>query len=571
MQRDKENRSHDLEAARKQLETESAKRTQLEKTASTQKSEIAKLKERNLKFEKDLNKTITELKEREWEVKQLLSKQDKTIVEHVHVLEEAKRVTDRQLADAQKELQKNAVYIRSLLQAKSKMSGEAEDLALKTESELRSKENEIKAQGKKLAAALTQSEKERRSKEESELQTTRVQRELQQVRQQADDLAEQLVAVKRSKDALEGELDRLVDDVDNGDSLANLQRQYESRIAQLETQLDESEMSRVTSTRIRDQIERQHAEIRQLVMSSSPADRDFHSRLLREFQHAEDVLQKELSVRPRNPRLSGANELRPMSANSTPRKSTNNFRPSGQVDSPRSSDKQVAALKQQVQLLEIQMVASDRVRRHLEASVRELTAELDNSDGSKQFLERYKARLVQENARLSELLKEEAEARRTTEASQVDGVQAMWSKFQKTILEERESYSRLEESRKALVSLRCSADCDTILTLLLQLIQQRTAQGEIDSQRSQLRDLTHSKKQLEKEASKLKEQLETVTADALSMFAIFALIRWSCVLTESIDTKRQLQKRLQDDEVLTSTSTAAQSGVCIVGTVVRVS
>jgi myosin protein heavy chain len=454
IQRDKEIRSRDLETTRKQLETESAKRTQLEKTASTQKSEIAKLKERNSKFEKDLNKTITELKEREWEVKQLLSKQDKTIVEHVHVLEEAKRVTDRQLADAQKELQKNAVYIRSLLQAKSKMSGEAEDLALKYESELRFKENEIKAQEKKLVAALAQSEKERRSKEESELQTTRVHRELQQVKQQADDLAEQLVAVKRSKDALEGELDRLVDDVDNGDSLANLQRQYESRIAQLETQLDESEMSRVTSTRIRDQIERQHAEIRQLVMSSSPADRDFHSRLLREFQHAEDVLQKELSVRPRNPRLSGANELRPMSANSTPRKSTNNFRPTGQVDSPRSSDKQVAALKQQVQLLEIQMVASERVRRHLEASVRELTAELDNSDGSKQFLERYKARLVQENARLSELLKEEAEARRTTEASQVDGVQAMWSKFQKTISEERESYSRLEESRKALVSLR---------------------------------------------------------------------------------------------------------------------
>ena len=332
------------------------------------------------------------------------------------------------------------------------MSGEAEDLTLKYDSELRSKDHDLKTQEKKLVVALAQSEKERRSKEESELQTTRVQRELQQVKQHAEDLAEQLVAVKRSKDALEGELDRLVDDVDNGDSLANLQRQYESRIAQLETQLDESEMARATSSRIRDQIERQHAEIRQLVMASSPADRDFHSRLLREFQHAEEALQKELSVRPRNPRLSGANELRPMSANSTPRKSMNNSRPV-QVDSPKVSDKQVAALKQQVQLLEIQMAASERVRQHLEASVRELTAELDKSDGSKQFLERYKARLVKENLRLSELLKEEAEARRTTEASQVDGVQAMWSKFQNTIAEERESYGRLEESRKALVSL----------------------------------------------------------------------------------------------------------------------
>jgi len=63
-----------------------------------------------------------------------------------------------------------------------------------------------------------------------------------------------------------------------------------------------------------------------------------------------------------------------------------------------------------------------------------------------------------------------------------------------------------------------------ILTLPPQLVQQRTAQGEIDSQRSQLRDLAHSKKQLEKETSKLKEQLETVTSDALSTFAISLLI-----------------------------------------------
>jgi myosin protein heavy chain len=92
----------------------------------------------------------------------------------------------------------------------------------------------------------------------------------------------------------------------------------------------------------------------------------------------------------------------------------------------------------------------------------------------------------------------------------------------------------------------------------------------MDSQRTQIRDLTHSKKQLEKEASKLKERLETVTADAMGMFLIFTLICWSRVLTESIDAKRQLQKRVQDDEVLASTSAAAQSGVCILGTVVGI-
>jgi len=68
----------------------------------------------------------------------------------------------------------------------------------------------------------------------------------------------------------------------------------------------------------------------------------------------------------------------------------------------------------------------------------------------------------------------------------------------------------------------------------------------------------------------VKELLETVTADAMGMFLIFTFIRWSRVLTESIDAKRQLQERIQDDEVLTSTSTAAQAGACILGTVVGI-
>ncbi len=450
-ERDQETRLAELETARKQLEAETAKRTQLERTVSTQKAELAKFKDRNTNLEKDLNKTLTELKAREWDVKQLLSKQDKTIVEHVHVLEEAKRVTDKQLQQAQAELERNNVYILSLKQSKSKASGEFEDLSMKFDKELRAKDQELKAQEKRTAEALALFEKERRGKEEAELQVHRVLRELQQTGQQAEELAEQLAATTRSKAALENELDRLADDIEGGDSVAKLQREYETRIALLESQLDEAEMGKTTAAKIRDQIERQHAEIRQLVLASSPADPDFHSRLLREFQRAEESLQKELSVRPRNPRLSGANELRPLSNHSTPSRKALSATKSA-IRTDEGTDRQVAVLKQQLQLLELQMAASESVRRHLEASIRTLTAELDKSDGSKQSLERYRAHLVQENTRLSELLKEEAEARQTAEAAQIDGVQAMWAKFQHAIGEERENYHRLEESRKALVS-----------------------------------------------------------------------------------------------------------------------
>jgi phage-related minor tail protein len=119
----------------------------------------------------------SDLKSREWEVKQLESKQDKTIVEHVHVPEEAKRVTDRQLADAQKELQKSTAYIRSLEKSKTRLTGEAEDLARQTERErveLRAKEKAAKAQEERAAKAIADIMKERRAKETAELASPRL-------------------------------------------------------------------------------------------------------------------------------------------------------------------------------------------------------------------------------------------------------------------------------------------------------------------------------------------------------------------------------------------------------------
>ncbi len=134
-------------------------------------------------------------------MKQLLSKQGKTIVEHVHVLEEAKRVTDKQLQQAQAELERNNVYILYLKQSKSKASGEFEDLHMKFDKELGAKDQELEAQEKRMAEALALFNKERREKEEAELQAHRVLMELQQTGQQAEEFAEQLAAATRSKAA----------------------------------------------------------------------------------------------------------------------------------------------------------------------------------------------------------------------------------------------------------------------------------------------------------------------------------------------------------------------------------
>jgi myosin protein heavy chain len=462
-QREKEQNERQLKTTREELQVQSSKRAELEKLCSTQKAELAKLKDRHVKLDRELNKALTDLKNREWEIKQLESKQDKTIVEHVHVLEEAKRVTDRQLAEAQLELQKNQTYIRTLEKTKGRLMMEAEDLARATEKErleIRSQEKNIKLQEERAARALADVETEREARDTAALEAQRLRSELDNSRNQASEMAEQLAFVQRTKDNLESELERLADESVASDSLSKVQRQYESRITQLEEQLEEAGMAKATAAKIRENIERQHAEIRRLIMQNTPRDGEFQHRLLQELKTVDSMLEKEMLRK--TPRRSGAHEMHNLNNLTTPtkKKSPPSAPTTPTVDreaqqARANSERQVAALKQHVQVLELQMAASDRVRHHLEISLKELSAELENSDGSKQFLQQYRARLTQENARLAELLKDEADARRTAEAAQVEGIQAMWAKFQKTIASERDSYARLEESRKALVRNGC--------------------------------------------------------------------------------------------------------------------
>ncbi|KAH7091794.1 hypothetical protein BKA62DRAFT_84948 [Auriculariales sp. MPI-PUGE-AT-0066] len=189
------------------------------------------------------------------------------------------------------------------------------------------------------------------------------------------------------------------------------------------------------------------------------------------------------------------------------------------------SDRQVSQLRQQVQVLELQMLASDRVRQHLEASLREMNADLDNFDGSAQSVHAYRAKLSRENSRLAELLQEEAQARRAAEAEQMDGVKAMWSKFQSTMNQERDSYSKLEESRKAL------------------LAQQRTTQTELEDQRRQVQELLQSRKRLQAQLAEMTDRVE------LEVMA----------KNDEGIARRRLQGQLQDLEAASSASNTVNS------------
>ena len=65
----------------------------------------------------------------------------------------------------------------------------------------------------------------------------------------------------------------------------------------MQNELEQSETSQMTANRIKDIVERQHAEIRKLVLSSGPQDDNFRTRLLQELQQTESGLFKELGNR----------------------------------------------------------------------------------------------------------------------------------------------------------------------------------------------------------------------------------------------------------------------------------
>jgi myosin heavy chain 9/10/11/14 len=471
IEREKATWTRQLESLKAQLESETARRTNVEKNATGRFAEATRLREKMAKMEKDMVNLQKDIGDRDWQIKQLKANQNKTIVEHVHVLQEAKRVTDGQLEEALRELAAEQARTKALEKTKVRLMGEAEDMTRQHEQELialRSNEKNARSLEQKATKAVADMEREKGLREVTESQSRRFQAELIEAQTQLSDLERQLQSTQRAKESLESEISSLAADGDTTRALKKLRRDYEAKISQLEIQVEEADTARTTMEKIRQKIEQQHAEIRRLITTSGARD-SFRERLLKELQTLDDSLIAEFAKKPS--RSSKRNSVQSLANLTHAKRSSISIETNGlgrsRKDSqppdspytphiPQPADRNTTQLKQQVQALELRIVASDRVRQHLEATLKEMTADLERSDGSKDSINAHRSKIARENARLADLLSQEAEARRAAEAAHMEGISSMWKKFQGTIDSERESYIRLEESRKALVSRKYS-------------------------------------------------------------------------------------------------------------------
>lgn len=283
MERDAHAGERQVETLKKQLESESAKCKNLQHVMLTQKKEY---QDHIAKYDHDLNNAITDLKNREWELKQMESKQDKTIVEHVYVLEKAKKVTDQQLKEAQEQLQKDAVYIRSLEKAKASLTREVEDFVRGgglDQAERRASEKaaykalasaEAKAKAERAESsvrrALTDLEKthndlvaEKRTLEERFQDTQRRLREL-EIQIEAEDRESSELGIHRHRlvQQLQDERQQHQKDLAERD-FANDQtrKKYQAELAQLS---EEMQAQRDTMTRLREDNRKIHSDYDEL-------------------------------------------------------------------------------------------------------------------------------------------------------------------------------------------------------------------------------------------------------------------------------------------------------------------
>ncbi len=102
-------------------------------------------------------------------------------MEHVHVLEKAKKRTDEELKNIKKEMEDLAGYVKTLERIRDRLTGEAEDLTRQKDLErqhIRNKEKDLKRLEEKATRAAIELEREKKLREATEVQNSRLQTDI---------------------------------------------------------------------------------------------------------------------------------------------------------------------------------------------------------------------------------------------------------------------------------------------------------------------------------------------------------------------------------------------------------
>lgn len=217
-----------LEDTTGQLSKEVATRQGLQRDLAAAHEELAQHRNDLAELEREAAVAMGEIKARDDEVALLRSRENKTIVEHVHVLESAKKVTDRQLREQVGENKRLNEILKSLEKQRNRLQADFEDLARSHELLKKSQGREVRAARASLGpedkSATIALEEERRARAAAESRVAALERDIQDQRKRMSAVA---LSPKRTvSGSSEGKLHRALDE------LARLQKSHDHMMAE---------------------------------------------------------------------------------------------------------------------------------------------------------------------------------------------------------------------------------------------------------------------------------------------------------------------------------------------------
>ncbi|WWD16464.1 hypothetical protein CI109_100890 [Kwoniella shandongensis] len=186
---DKANWAKSLDNVSRQLQDETTKRHRFEQELHNNQEELAAHRNASLQAERDLAKAATEIKARDKEIDLLRSRENKTVVEHYHVLEKAKKFTDQQLAEQVRENERLNTQMKSLETHRNRLNADLEDLARQYDKLKASKSKEARSARASMSAeekdAVLALEDEKKARRVLESRIASLEKDLQDQRRQA--------------------------------------------------------------------------------------------------------------------------------------------------------------------------------------------------------------------------------------------------------------------------------------------------------------------------------------------------------------------------------------------------
>ena len=223
-----------LEDTGRQLMDEATKRHHFEQELHNAIAELASHRNVVATAEREMAKAAGDIKARDAEIALLRSRENRTIVEHVHVLEQAKKVTDRQLSEQVKENSRLNTHLKALEAQRNRLQLDLEDMGRERDmlkkaksKEARSARASLSPEDKDVTMLL---EDERKARKAAEARVAALERDLQDQRKQLSTSTLSVANAEQAEHRLQKKQEEVYRLEANNDALAEEVERLQSQL-----------------------------------------------------------------------------------------------------------------------------------------------------------------------------------------------------------------------------------------------------------------------------------------------------------------------------------------------------